>query len=353
MSNFLRQRYHLSLLHFGLLGGDRTAELMLEMSAQPKHLLTLTGSMSPSGTVTLTSFHDEYKTIIGLDSEGELDGTVNVGLVDSGANLPDELVVRRVDLVDPSQFGQLKESEDVSDLVVHGTGVAEIIKDVAAGVKFMVYRVADANGDVSEWDVIAALRSIADADIVNLSLAFGFAGADCGQCGRRANSSRSIVFEDSLRLLGAGEKPPIVVASSGNAGSRSLHYPAKFTDVVAVCSLTSGLEPSTFSNVGATDHLDNAHPRVWFLPGGDDRAETPEAAAIVDATDVPLYGTSFACAYATGVIARLLTLNDRDEVLERLRVVDGTPIQGYDPAIHGHGLMAYPILAAPRRGGLH
>ena len=349
MADFLRQRYHLSLLAFGLLGGPRADGLMLGVSAGPNHLLSLTGSKASSGPVTLTPFHDQYKAIIGLDSTGGLDRSVIVGLVDSGADgLPSEAVVRRVDLVTPEQFGQLGEGGDVSDLVAHGSGVASIINDVAPGVKFMIYRVSDGRRRVSEWDVVAALRSIADADIVNLSLAFGFDGPDCGKCGRRANSSRSIVFEDALKLLMAGSRPPIVVASSGNAGLSELHYPARFTDVVAVGSLTSRLEPSTFSNVGTRDHLNRAHPRVWFLPGGDNRQDSAEAVATVDATGKPLYGTSFACAYATGVIARLLTVADHDEVLERLRSVEGTPIQNHNPGLHGHGLMSYPMLAGPR-----
>ena len=39
----------------------------------------------------------------------------------------------------------------------HGTVIAQILHDIAPEANLIVYKVADADGRVSEWDTIAAL----------------------------------------------------------------------------------------------------------------------------------------------------------------------------------------------------
>jgi len=353
MSNLIRQKYHHALLVFGVLKDDQAPELLMNVGAEPNLLLTLADSpgshsLYENRGLRLSPVHEDYKRIIGVDDSGremadQARGPI-VALVDSGitGDLIDR-VDRQIDLVSPEQFGRPAEKA-AEDQVLHGTAIASIIADVAPAARFMVYRVADEYGQVSEWDVIAALLSLGDADVVNLSLAFGLAGGDCRTCGRSANSSRSWVFERNLDLLTKKINAPIVVSAAGNASADRLYYPARFPDVVAIGSLNSRLEVSTFSNYGNTDHLNHPHRGVWFLPGGDDRPGQIEAAIVVGDDDKPLFGTSIACAYASAIITRLLGQHKRSEVISMLRAGAGASMVGYSPDIHGHGRMSLPSM---------
>ncbi len=348
--NELRRFYQLGLYQWGLADDPRLPELLLDVSVEPNHLLSLAQvpdglDVPPDGDLQLSDIHAHYTTLLGIaGTPGGIGQPVSVAVVDSGViDALSHRVVRRVDLVSPEQFGRPTEGP-VDDHVMHGSVVVAIIADVAPAAHFMAYRVADHHGRASEWDVIAALLSMADADVVNLSLAFGFARGDCGTCGRAANSSRSLVFEQALGLLTDRPRPPIVVAAAGNAREPSLHYPARFADVVAVGAVNSKLEVSGFSNTGTRDHLGAPHPRVWFLPGGDDRPGHVEAVATAGPDQKPFYGTSFACAYASGIIADMLAVLPRETVRERLERAMGEPIADYDADIHGHGLMSLAVL---------
>lgn len=347
--NYLRQRYHLALSETGAQNSHRFWDLLLDMSVEPNQLLTLASKSAATGHLQLTRTHSDYKALVGADAAtgiGSRDRPPKVAIVDSGVtHALDDRVTRRVDLVSPDHHLHADEAEqaDVDDKALHGTAVATILADLAPEVELMVYRVADDLGRASEWDVIAALLCMGDADVVNLSLSFGFAGADCGKCGRRANSSRSFVFERTLDLLQSKSNPPIVVAASGNAGKEVLSYPARFSEVVAVASVNSHLEVSQFSNQGALDHLDRQHQRVWFLPGGDNRTGCEEAPVTSDRPGKPLIGTSFACAYATGLIARSLERRTKAEILDCLAEATGVPITGGPP--HRHGLLTLAALA--------
>lgn len=349
-ANALRRHYQLGLIQWGLVNDPRAPELLLDVSVEPDHLLSLAQVPGgpdglPGGDVRLTDVHAQYRALCGVGgAPGGYGQPLTVAVVDSGViDALAQRVVRRVDLVSPEQFGRPEEGS-ADDQVLHGSAVLAIIADVAPVARFMVYRVADRYGRASEWDVIAALLSMADADVVNLSLAFGFARGDCGTCGRGANSSRSLVFEHALELLTDRSRPPIVVAAAGNAGDASLCYPARFPDVVAVGSLNSRLEVSGFSNTGTRDHVGAPHRRVWFLPGGDDRPGQIEAVATVGPERRPLYGTSFACAYASGLIADLLAVLPRETVRERLERATGEPMVGYAADVHGHGRMSLAAL---------
>ena len=81
----------------------------------------------------------------------------------------------------------------------HGTAIALLIHDLAPSAEFMVYKVADRTGRISEWDALAGLAAKSDAHVVNLSMQFGLLdkGKGCAVCGRESRASRSAVFENS------------------------------------------------------------------------------------------------------------------------------------------------------------
>jgi hypothetical protein len=353
-SNFLRQHYQLALADWNLLSDEHGVDLLLNVLSSPNHLISLMTSAgygpapAPDQGIELTDIHARYKAMVGgdLSQLSARDAVVRVAVVDSGIDPRLNVsIARTVDVATPEQFGVPTDGR-APDGYMHGTAVASVIADVAPRTEFAVYRVADDFGRASEWDVIAALLTLGDSDVVNLSLAFGLSRGDCNVCGRSANSSRAVVFENALGVLLAKEPRPIVVAASGNAAKKVLSYPARFADVIAIGSVNSKGEVSSFSNQGALDQLSEPHHRVWFLPGGEDRDGLHEIVATVGAGGKPFFGTSFACAYASGVIAQLLAQYPRAKVAQVLATGPGVPMEGYDPDLHGHGLMTRGALEA-------
>src|SRR5205814_1835175 len=106
---------------------------------------------------------------------------VHIAIVDSG--IADDVgltIAEKRNLVDPNQ------PEKVTDEIGHGTVIALILRDLAPAAQFIIYKVADANGRVSEWDTLASLSVCAKANIVNLSLQFGLEDRVCRVCGRES-----------------------------------------------------------------------------------------------------------------------------------------------------------------------
>ncbi len=354
-STIVGERLREAVLEYALHLDDRGGEFVVFLFrtfGQPNHVLTLNSTATDAAdTVVLTDTHTSYRALVGLadgthaGGNGGMERRQRVAIVDTGVS--GDLggrVVRRVDVATTSTFGRPEEVDALDDPSLHGTTVASIIADLDHEVELMVYRVGDGEAHTTEFDVIAALLSMADADVVNLSLAFGLDEPDCEHCGRAANSSRSIVFEDALHVLLDRDDPPIVVAAAGNTGALSLSYPARFADVVAVGAVNGSREMSSFSNSGTTDQDEEGHERVWFLPGGDDRPGCDEAPAMLDPGDTPMKGTSYACAYASALITRALREVPTDDMVDRLRTRDGDPLRDHDRLLHGHGLLTLAAL---------
>ena len=133
----------------------------------------------------------------------------------------------------------------------------------------------------------------------------GLKDRKCAACGRESHASRSAVFESLLDQLAKASDAPIIVTAAGNDGASALTYPARFGSVVAVESVNQALELSRFSNCGTKDHEGNPRDHVFVLPGGEEAAtgSTPTEWLGVAATGDELHGTSFAAAYASGLIA--------------------------------------------------
>lgn len=281
--------------------------------------------------VTLSAMHDQYRAIIGCGpAEVSAAAPVTVAVVDSGVSpsLADR-VEHYTDLVDASQT-------IVDDRVLHGTVVSSIIADLAPSARFHVFRVADAHGLVTEWELVAALLSMGLCQVVNLSLTFSLDRPDCITCGRRANESRKITLGSAVDLLLNRPHPPIVVAAAGNAARAEVFYPAKYGRLVAIGSVNSRAELSSFSNWSADDEAGRPHPCFWYLPGGDDRFGGVEEVADLPGSSLRFLGTSYSCAYATGLIADLLSDLPAETVREGLRTGQGPPIVA-GPAGSGPG----------------
>jgi hypothetical protein len=304
----------------------------------PHSVLSVSSAgMSPDFTFSRT--HDDYKRIIGVTTTAPPSMGKRVLVLDTGLDPRSRCpVISRKNLVDPAVAAD--------DDHGHGTAVAEVIHDIAPGSQFDIYKVADTRGHASEWDTLAAVAADTGANVINLSLAFGLGTRVCPACGRQSHSSRSAVFEKMLDQLGSTTDKPIVVGAAGNDSLQSLSFPARFGTVIAIASVNKNRQLSGFTNRSTLNHEGGSHNNVFVLPGGDQvgTALPTEYIGASSSNGRQYYGTSFAAAYASGIIARLWadsshTTRTADQLVQHLRTHADKSIPGYAASTHGNGLM--------------
>jgi hypothetical protein len=301
-----------------------------------------------ASTFQFSPKHTEYLQMIGLPCRSPARGPgneVRILILDSGlasdCGFP---VLGRLNFVDHLE-------PDAPDDNGHGTVIAKIVHSVSPDAKILVYKVADAEGRISEWDALAALAADSGAHVINMSLAFGLENRPqrilCRMCGRESHQSRSKVFEAIIKSVTLTGSKPIVVAAAGNVNADSaqrdeLAFPARFGAVAAIGSINASGELSSFSRYGDRDQRGRKHERRFVLPGGD-AAEGIGAFAGKE----PQYGTSMAAAYGSGFVAHLLahygieTLST-GEIWNLLRQqAKDHKLRGYESIKHGFGLLTW------------
>jgi subtilisin family serine protease len=295
---------------------------------------------SPIG-FSLTKTHDDYKNLLGWVSTPTTKPkrvlVLDTGLDDGSA----ATVIERVNFVNPA------DSANTTDDHGHGTAVTEIINDLSPSTKFIVFKVADSKGRASEWDTLAALGADNNADIANISLSFGLGDTACSVCGRESRSSRSAVFENVLDQLDKDPNGPLIVAAAGNRSLPELSFPARFENVIAIESINQSRQLSAFSNRGTLDHDGKSHPNVFVLPGGERQKNLPPTEYVgTSAAGAEYWGTSFAAAYASGLIAALWSQagnseKSREQMLNYLRQNADSALPNYLSLTHGNGMMRF------------
>jgi Subtilase family len=304
--------------------------------------------VAPNSLLSAASFsfseprHQNYKSLFGWS--GKSTSTRRILIVDSGVDLLNSFNVR-----DHRNFVDHTKSKDVTDdhPSEHGTAIAEIIRDLCPRTELIIYKVLDSRDRASEWDTLAALAAHNQAEIINLSLAFGLAPkGSCPTCGRGSHESRSAVFENMIDQLSCLPDSPIIVAAAGNGGANQLSFPARFGEVVAIESVNQRLELSQFTNRSSISHQGDPHQNVFVLPGGEKGAIGNVAEYIGTSTKGTQHcGTSFSAAYASGIIAHLWDepahkAKDRSQLLAWLRQSADKRMVHSNPSVpYGNGLM--------------
>ncbi len=296
----------------------------------------------PGLTFAFSQTHTTYKQMLGWTTSSAPIPTKRVLIVDSGIDS-----LQGYTIVDRKNFLDVHNQQDVTDEVGHGTAIASIINDLCPNVELVIYKIANASKKVSEWDLLAALDAWNGADIVNLSIAYGFTDRVCGTCGRVSGRSRATVFERLLDQLRDSVASPLLVAAAGNDGADELYYPSRFNHVIAVESIDSSHNLSAFSNWSTTDQEHQTHPAVFVLPGGQ-RVKGQPATEVVgqSANGGEYWGTSFATAYAVGLIAAVWsqpihTTKSRTQMLDHLKATADTSFPNYAFQTYGHGMMHF------------
>ena len=253
-----------------------------------------------------TPIHNDYKNICGLPAQPAAGGKARrILILDTGLDPASQsTVVSEYNFVDDAK------PNDVTDDNGHGTAVTEIIRDLCPSAEFVIYKVADSTGRASEFDTMAALGVDNDVDIANISLAFGLDDTNCPHCGRESRSSRSAVFENFISQLSGEDDPnsaaPLIIAAAGNGSKTELSFPARFDNVLAIESINKAGQLSHFTNRANLNHEGKNHANVFVLPGGDKPAGgAPTEYVGTSKAGKQYYGTSFAAAYASGLIAAL------------------------------------------------
>jgi serine protease len=197
---------------------------------------------------------------------------VIVAVLDTGVAYSNRPPFKRSPDFVPSQFVRGYDFVDhdpyANDVNGHGTHVASTIAErtnngigltgLAYGVKIMPVRVLDNSGEGDASNIADGIRFAAShgAKVINMSLEF----------------DSDVTAHDIPQLLSAvayaHRKGSVVIAASGNEGSRLVAYPARATDVVSVGATTEHGCLSEFSNGG--------HGLDIVAPGGGDDAFLPD-----------------------------------------------------------------------------
>ena len=197
---------------------------------------------------------------------------VIVAVLDTGVAYSNRRPYKRSPDLSPSQFVRGYDFVDhdpyANDVNGHGTHVASTIAEktnngygltgLAYGVKIMPVRVLDNSGQGDATNIADGVRFAVQhgAKVINMSLEF-----DSG-----------VTSHDIPQLLSAlayaHRKGVVVVAASGNEGSRAVAYPARSINVISVGATTEHGCLSEFSNGG--------HGLDLVAPGGGDDAFIPD-----------------------------------------------------------------------------
>lgn len=282
---------------------------------------------SPLLTVELSEFHERYKSLLHWRTNLSMERPPHIILFDSGVDSVQVRIDAEVDLLgNPSAI-----------TYHHGTVIALVLRNLLPASHITSYRVMDGRGVFDGWDLLAAFCSPMDADVVNVS-------STLLDPDRNVRSvARNVIANCAMQ-----PNAPIIVGATGNEGAPRIASPANFPEVVAISSITSRLRLSSFSNFGGKDLYGEHHPKYFTLPGGERRAEvTTEWVAYANGSRrTRVWGTSFAAAYASSIIAANCARSKRRRTTGAIlgELQDRASLQDPDKqsySLYGHGVLHF------------
>jgi len=117
---------------------------------------------------------------------------------------------------------------------------------------------------------------------------------------------------------------------------------------VAVAAVDSKEHLSSFSNYGAFDHLDEPHEWFFLAPGGEQRSfwggRKDEIVGRFENLRIRCFGTSFAAAYVTGVLAHIIAAQPKATREDILNLLKTNAKKVPDEERHGNGLVRVPLM---------
>ena len=201
--------------------------------------------------------------------------------------------LRHIDHLDDDRDGYL----DVE--AGHGLFVAGLVRRMAPQAKLVFLKALNSDGVGTELGVARAIRAATarKVEVINLSLGF-YTVLDSTPSGVEA------------AVADAVDAGVAVVAAAGNDAVSSPAYPAFFPGVTGVGALaTDGASIADFSNHGPWVNVFAPGEQVQssYVRGREDASTTEDADADRFRSNTALWsGTSFACGYVSGYLARVL-----------------------------------------------
>ncbi len=198
----------------------------------------------------------------------------------------------------------------------HGTAIAGIIaaqsndfgiQGIVSNVEIFDLKVLNGKGNGTIDDFIDAVEWCITNEIDIINVSFGFQTKD-----KRLEKVINRALDYNI----------IIVAAAGNTYGLGVDYPAKYEGVISVNSINEDLK---LLNSSATGKIDYVAPGYKIL-------STDNTGGYSAFT-----GTSFAAAYVTGAIAKLLKDNNFEKNLGKNNVID-LGEDGYDSS-YGYGLL--------------
>jgi len=273
--------------------------------------------------------------------------TVHVGILDSGVN-NDAVTTGALDdrQLDSCALGAAMTSTPY-DHSGHGSVIAAIIDQLGIDAHIHSIRCFGRGGAVLSdivYGMLLARLGDDPIDVFNMSFSVSASVTMCPNCQHRWMSRNDQIALDSLfgYLRDELDDRPILIAAAGNAG-RTVSAPASSRDVIAVGS--TGASPAS-DPLPEPDY--RSLPADFILAPGGART-TPVAKTRPGGNE--FFGTSFATAVVSGVVARLLRdpaahdiPSGRDDarrvaLIAELRRRAYRGFRGYKSAIHGMGVL--------------
>jgi len=203
-----------------------------------------------------------------------------IAVIDTGIDLRHPALINKlengIDLVDNDN---LPNDRGPGLVQGHGTHIGGVILHVAPESRILPIRVLDPDGRGDIFAVATAIEWAVnhDADVINLSL---------------GTIEDSQILHDAVRW--ATERGVTIVAAAGNDNSLELHYPAAYTETLAITAVGEKMSKADFANYG--DWVDLAAPGVGI---------TSTVVSAQGSGYASWSGTSMAAPFVSGTVAIL------------------------------------------------
>ncbi|MGR5984450.1 S8 family peptidase [Bacillus cytotoxicus] len=225
-----------------------------------------------------------------------IQNTIKVAILDSGIYKEHEDLKGKI----VKEFNTINLNNPIIDETGHGTAIAGIIAaenntlgilGVAPNVQLYDVKVLDNQGKGEVNHLIEGIRWCIEQRVNILNISFGL---------------QSETPELKKAIDEAVDSGIIVVAASGNTYGLGVDYPAKYENVISISSVNKEFKRASSSAKGK---IDFAAPGVDILSTNQDGGYSIYS------------GTSFATAFATGVISVLLAESDNMLNLDQIKKI--------------------------------
>ncbi|MFS0823959.1 S8 family serine peptidase [Bacillus sp. 1P02SD] len=287
--------------------------------------------MAIEGTATIQAVHQNQKWHYDMIKAPQAwtitngSSAVKVAVLDTGIDHNHPSLANFVN----TSLGRSFVGGTTMDVQGHGTHVAGTIASygsvsgVIQNATLIPVKVLGDDGSGSLYGITQGILYAADidADVINMSLGGGGYNQSMDEAVQTATAQGTIV-----------------VAASGNDGASSISYPAAYSSVIAVGSVTSSGTRSSFSNYGSGLEL--------MAPGSSIYSTYPNSRYAT------LSGTSMATPHVAGVAGLIRAANPNISVSQARQILRDTAQEAGSFTQYGYGIVdAHAAVVAASGGG--